>query len=94
MFLKPLLLRNFEASHKNNYPDFKFHLCSPAAIRYAWCCSLYHDLDITTSAWLIDVCHNALGLEKFFKKFYGRYQDLVDKLQRSVKEMVNYLFSG
>ena len=34
----------------------------------------------------------ALRLEKFFKKFYGRYQDLIEKYQKSVKEMVNDSF--
>ena len=41
-------------------------------------------LDIATTAWMIDFC-----LEKSFKKFNGRYQDLIEKCQRSVKEMVN-----
>ena len=30
-----------------------------------------------------------LRLEKSFKKFYGRYQDLIGKYQRSVKVIVN-----
>ena len=34
----------------------------------------------------------ALQLEKSFKKFYERYQNLIEKYQRSVKEMVNVLF--
>ena len=28
----------------------------------------------------------ALWLEKFFKTFYGRYQDLIEKYQRSVSQ--------
>ena len=36
----------------------------------------------------------ALKLEKSFKKFYGRSQDLTEKYQRSVKEMVNDPFPG
>ena len=37
----------------------------------------------------------ALHLEKSFKKFYGRYQDLVEKYQkRSVKDTVNDSFPG
>ena len=58
-------------------------------------------LDIATSAWLIDFCHKAISpyhialrLEKSFKKFYGRYQDITEKHQRSVKEMVNDSFPG
>ena len=54
--------------------------------------------DIATSAWLIDFSHKAieraLRLEKSFKKFYGRYQDLIEKYQRSVKVMVNDSFPG
>ena len=34
----------------------------------------------------------ALRLEKSFKKFYGRYQDLIKKYQRSVNVMVNDSF--
>ena len=34
----------------------------------------------------------ALRLEKSFKKFYGRYQDLIEKYQRSVNVMVNDSF--
>ena len=53
--------------------------------------------NIATSAWLIYFCHNAitytaLRLEKSFKKFYGRYQDLIEKYHRSVKVMVNDSF--
>ena len=48
--------------------------------------------DIATK-WLVDRLlsqgYIALRLEKSFKKFYGRYQYLIDKYQRSVKEMVN-----
>ena len=51
--------------------------------------------DIAISAWLIDFCHKtALRLEKSFKKFYGRYQDLTERYQRSVNVMVNDSFPG
>ena len=57
--------------------------------------------DIATSAWLIDFCHKAiisynrvLSLEKSFRKFYGRYQDLIEKYQRSVNVMVSDSFPG
>ena len=33
-------------------------------------------------------------LEKSFKKFYGRYQDLIEKYQRSVNAMVSDSFPG
>ena len=48
--------------------------------------------DIATSAWLID--YKALRLEKSFKKFYGRYQDLIEKYRRSVNAMVSDSFPG
>ena len=35
-----------------------------------------------------------MRLEKSFKKFYGRYQDLIEKCQRSVNIMVNDSFPG
>ena len=38
---------------------------------------------------LLSQGYMALRLEKSFKKFYGRYQNLIEKYQRSVKEMVN-----
>ena len=49
--------------------------------------------DIAVSAWLIDLCHMAIySLEKSFKKFYGRYQELIERYQGSVKVMVNDSF--
>ena len=52
--------------------------------------------DIATSSWLIDFCHKAilivLRLEKSLKKFYVRYQDLIEKYLRSVKKTGNNSF--
>ena len=48
-------------------------------------------LDIATSAWLIDFFHKAVQSSK---KFYGRYQDLIEKCQWSVKEIVSDSFPG
>ena len=53
--------------------------------------------DIATSAWVdrrLSQDYIALRLEKSFKKFYGRYQDLIEKYQRSVNVMVNDSFPG
>ena len=36
----------------------------------------------------------ALRLEKSFKKFYGRYQDPIEKYERSVNVMVSDSFPG
>ena len=57
---------------------------------YARCCS--HDNDFRyrhkclVDRLLSQACR-ALRLEKSFKKIYGRYQDLIDKHPRSVKEI-------
>ena len=70
-------------------------------IRYATCClhycSHYDDFRYCHKCLvdrLLSQGHIALRLEKPFKKFYGRYQDITEKHQRSVKEMVNDLFPG
>ena len=34
----------------------------------------------------------SLAVEKSFKEFYGRYQNLIEKYQGSVKEIVNDSF--
>ena len=66
-------------------------------IRYARCCS-HHDNFRYRHKCLVDRFlsqgYIALRLEKSFKKFYGRYQDLIEKYQRSVNVMVNDSFSG
>ena len=43
---------------------------------------------------LLSQGYKALRLEKSFKKFYGRYQDLIEKYRRSVIAMVNNSFPG
>ena len=70
-------------------------------IRYATCClhycSHYDDFRYCHKCLvdrLLSQGHIALRLEKSFKKFYGRYQDIIEKYQRSVKEMVNDSFPG
>ena len=65
-------------------------------IRYTCCCSHYDDFRYRHKC-LVDRLllqyYIALRLEKSFKKFYGRYQDLIEKYLRSVKVMVNDSFS-
>ena len=64
-------------------------------IRYARCCSHYDDFIYRHKCLadrLLSQGYIALRLEKSFKKFYGRYQDLIEKFQRSVREMVNDSF--
>ena len=66
-------------------------------------CTFHSSLDmhyahtIATGACLTgDFCHKAvaLSLERSFKKFYGRCQDLIEKYQRSVNMMLNDSFPG
>ena len=66
-------------------------------IRYARCCSHYDDFRYRHKCLvdrLLSQGYKALRLEKSFKKFYGRYQDLIDKYRRSVNAMVSDLFPG
>ena len=61
-------------------------------IRYERCCSHYDGFRYRHKC-LVDRLRSQgyifLRLEKSFEKFYGRYQDLIEKYQRLVKEMVN-----
>ena len=60
-------------------------------IRYARCCSHYDDLRYRHKCLvdrLLSQGYIALGLESF-KKFYGRYQNLTERYQRSVKAVDN-----
>ena len=43
---------------------------------------------------LLSQGYKALRLEKSFKKFYGRYQDLIEKYRRSINAMVSDSFPG
>ena len=66
-------------------------------IRYARCCSHYDDFRYRHKCLvdrLLSQGYIALRLQKSFKKFYGRYQDLIEKYQRSVNVMVNDSFPG
>ena len=66
-------------------------------IRYARCCSHYDDFRYhykCLADLLLSQGHIVLRLEKSFKKFYGRYLDLIEEYQRPVKVMVNDSFPG
>ena len=66
-------------------------------IRYARCCSHYNDFRYRHKCLvdrLLSQGYKALRLEKSFKKFYGRYQDLIEKYRRSVNAMVSDSFPG
>ena len=56
-------------------------------IRYAQCCSHYDNFTYRHKCLvdrLLSQGYIASRLEKSFKKFYSRYQDLIDQYQRSV----------
>ena len=66
-------------------------------IRYERCCSHYDDFRYRHKCLvdrLLSQGYIALRLEKSFKKFYGRYQDLIEKYQRSVNVIVSDSFPG
>ena len=66
-------------------------------IRYARYCSHYKNFRYRHKCLvdqLLSQGYRALRLETSFKKFYGRYQDLIEKYQRSVNVMVNNSFPG
>ena len=61
-------------------------------IRYAQSCSGYDDFKNHQKCLadrLLSQGYIALPVEKVLKKCYGRYQDLIEIYQRSVKEIVN-----
>ena len=60
-------------------------------IRYARCCSYYDDFGYRHKLLvdrLLSQGYEVKHLRNSFKKFYGRYPDLIGKYQRSVKDMV------
>ena len=89
--------------HIVNFPFLSSNISSGSSydvyisqlIRYARCCSHCDDFRYRHKCVvdrLLSQGYIACRLEKFLKKFYGRYQDLTEKYQRSVKGMVNDLF--
>ena len=60
-------------------------------IRHARCCSFYDDFGYRHKLLvdrLLSQGYEVKCLRNSFKKFYGRYPDLIGKYQRSVKDMV------
>ena len=85
----------FLSSNIPSGPSYGVHVLK--LVRYARCCSHYDDFRHRHKCLvdrLLSQGYIALRLEKSFKKFYGRYQDLIEKYQRSVKVMVNDSFQG
>ena len=86
---------NFAFLSSNIPSDPSYGVYISQFIRYVWCCSHYDDFRYHHKC-LVDQLLSqgqiALRLEKFFKKFYGRYQDLIEKYQRLVNVMGNDSF--
>ena len=65
--------------------------------KYSRCCSHYDDFGYPHNS-LVDQLlprrYKVLWLKKSFKNFYGRHQNLIEKSQRSFKEMVSDSFPG
>ena len=88
---------NFPFLSSNILSGPSYGVCILQLVRYAQCCShcddyRYHHKCLVDR--LLLQGYIALRLDKFFKKFYGRQQGLIEKYQRSVKEMVNDSFPG
>ena len=72
-----------------------YGVCISQLIRYARCCSHYDDCRYRHKCLvdrLLSQGYVALRLEKSFKKFFGKCQDLIEKYQRSVKVIINDSF--
>ena len=60
-------------------------------IRYARCCSYYYDFGYHHKLLLDGLLFQGYEVKRLrnsFKKFYGRFPDLIRKYQRSVKDMM------
>ena len=85
----------FLSSNIPSGPSYSVYISQ--LLRYAWCCSHYDDFRYRHKCLvdrLLSQGYRALRLEKSFKKFYGRYQDLIEKYRRSVNAMVSDSFPG
>ena len=73
----------FLSSNITSGPSYGVYISQ--LIRYVRCCSHYDDFRYHHNCLvdrLLSQGYIALRLEKSFKKFYGRYQDLIGKYQR------------
>ena len=85
----------FLSSNIPSGPTYGVHISQ--LIRYARCCSHYEDFKYSHKCLvdrLLSKGYRALRHEKSFKKFYGRYENLIEKYQRSVNVMVNDSLPG
>ena len=82
----------FLSSNIPSHPSYDVYISQ--LIRYARCCS-YDDFGYRHKLLvdrLLSQGYEVKCLRNLFKKFYGRYPDLIGKCQTSVKDMVADLF--
>ena len=96
----PSIVRDF---HIANFPFLSSYIPSGPSygvyisqfIRYARCCSYYDDFRLRHRMLverLVSQEYRYEPLRNSIKKFYGRYQDLIAKYQRSVSDAVRDSF--
>ena len=88
---------NFPFLSSNIPSGPSYSVCISQLIRYVRCSSYYDDFRYRHKSLvdrLLSQGYIVLRLEKYFKKFHGKYQDPIEKYQRLVKLMVNDSFPG
>ena len=89
MILIPHCQLPFLSSNIPSSPSYGVYISQ--LIRYARCCSYYDDFGYRHKHLvdrLLSQGYEVKGLRNSFKKFYGRYLDLIGKYQKSVKDMM------
>ena len=86
---------NFQFLSSNIPSSSSYGVYISQLIRYARCCSYYDDFGYHHKPLvdrLLSKGYEVKHMRNSFKKFYGRYPDLIGKYQRSVKDMLADLF--
>ena len=79
----------FLSSNIPSSPSYGIYISQ--LVRYARCCSYYDEFEYRHNLLvdrLLSQGYEVKCLRNSFKKFYGRYSDLIRKYQRSVKDMM------
>ena len=88
---------NFSFLSSNIPSDPSYGVSISQLRRYAQRCSHYDDFRCRHRCLVDQILsqgYKALRLEKSLRKFYGRYQDLIEKYYWSIKETLNDSFPG
>ena len=86
---------NFPFLSSNIQSDPSYGVYISQLIRYARCCTFYHDFGYRHKLLvdrLLSHGYKVNRLRNSFQTFYGRYPDLVAKYQKSVRDMLNDSF--